>query len=195
MRWCGAAETAKKALAAVRIEVTESAGSVRVVTRTPRNGESFLDMLFGDNIDHNVDYQVSVPARTKLTVDDTNGDVSITAVSGEFNLETTNGRIELTGCSQVDAETTNGRIRAELSSVTGPLRLETTNGSVTLVVPPSFNGVLNAATTNGSIETDLPVTTRGARDNSLEGTIGSGGLEVRLRTTKGGIEVRSTGRR
>ncbi len=66
---------------------------------------------------------------------------------------------------------------------------------MTLVVPPSFNGVLNAATTNGSIETDLPVTTRGARDNSLEGTIGSGGLEVRLRTTNGGIEVRSTGRR
>jgi hypothetical protein len=45
--------------------------------------------------------------------------------------------------------------------------------------------------TNGSINTtDLGLTTTEQSRRKLEGTIGGGGLQVRLSTTNGGITVR-----
>ena len=92
----------------------------------------------------------------------------------------------------IDAETTNGGIKAELAEVTPGknLRLETTNGRISVTVPKSLAVRIDASTTNGSINTDLPVTTSEVRSHALRGTINGGGsAELRLRTTNGSIMI------
>jgi DUF4097 and DUF4098 domain-containing protein YvlB len=104
----------------------------------------------------------------------------------------TNGHIELVRCAgDLDAETTNGAIRAELAEVNPGkgIRLETTNGRITIALPKSIAARVDASTTNGSIKTDLPVTTTEVRRNTLRGTINGGGGELKLRTTNGSITI------
>jgi DUF4097 and DUF4098 domain-containing protein YvlB len=96
----------------------------------------------------------------------------------------------------LDASTTNGSINAELTSVTRGhrLRFETTNGRISVALPASLAVDVDADTTNGSIRSDLPVATTRISRNSLRGTINGGGTPLELRTTNGGIEIRTTGK-
>lgn len=188
-------DEAKKAFAALRVEMTPRNGGLEIVTRHPKSNLDFLDHLFGKNVSSKVTYDVRVPSTMNVVVDNTNGRIEVTGVTGEFDVETTNGRIEVTRCSgSIDASTTNGRINAELSGVTKgkSLSLETTNGRISLTVPSNVAADIDAGTTNGKIHTDLPVATRHTDRNSLRGKINGGGTPVRLRTTNGSIEIRTT---
>ncbi|HEX9160706.1 MAG TPA: DUF4097 family beta strand repeat-containing protein [Thermoanaerobaculia bacterium] len=187
---------AREVLDKIGIDVRIADG-VSVVTRMPRRNDSgFFDFLFGNDGNASVEYDVTVPRSADLKVDNTNGAISVSDVSGRIELGTTNGRIEAVRCSgAVNASTTNGAIRAELLQVSAGkgMELETTNGSITLTVPPSFAATLEAETTNGSIRTDLPVTTRSFSRRELRGTLNGGGPNLSLHTTNGSIEIRSSG--
>ena len=93
----------------------------------------------------------------------------------------------------IDAETTNGHIRAELLDVTAgkPMHFETTNGGITVKVPRGFAASIDAANTNGSISTELPISTTATHRHTLRGTVNGGGPELRLRTTNGGISIQT----
>ncbi len=189
-----AGDAAKEAMAALKIEVTPSAGGLRVVTRYPKRGDGFFDWMFGEHLNAWVSYDVTVPRTMSLDLDNTNGAIEVSDVRGSHKIGTTNGHITLARCGgDVDAETTNGGIRAELLDVTPgkPVRLETTNGRISLTAPPTLAAQVDAATTNGSIDTDLPVTTTRVGRHSLHGTLNGGGPELRLRTTNGSIEIRA----
>jgi DUF4097 and DUF4098 domain-containing protein YvlB len=188
----------KQAMAELKIEVTPTAGGLKVVTRYPKRGDSgFLDWMFGNDVSASVTYDITVPRNMSLDIDDTNGAVEVSDVRGSHRIGTTNGHIRLERCGgAVDAETTNGGINAELLDVTPgkSVRLETTNGGIKLAAPPSLAAEIDAANTNGSINTEIPVSSTHVGRHSLRGTINGGGAEVRLRTTNGSIEIRSVGR-
>jgi DUF4097 and DUF4098 domain-containing protein YvlB len=173
-----------------------TADGVSIVTRTPRRSDSgFLDFLFGNGDNTSVEYDVTVPRSTDLKVENTNGSISVSDITGRIELSTTNGRIEAMRCSgTMNAGTTNGTIRAELLQVSAnrKMEFETTNGSITLTLPPTFAADLEADTTNGSIRTDLPVTTRSFSRRELRGTLNGGGTHLSLHTTNGSIEIRSS---
>ena len=86
----------------------------------------------------------------------------------------------------VDVSNTNGGIH--LTGVAGKHELETTNGKIEV---ERCSGSLDASTTNGSINSDLPVATTRTSSNSLRGTINGGGTSLRMRTTNGGITIKS----
>jgi DUF4097 and DUF4098 domain-containing protein YvlB len=186
-------DAAKRAFDALKIEPSVTADSVRINTNYPRQNEGLFDWIAGTNVSMNVEYEVTVPRATSLQVENTNGAIDISEVSGSHRISTTNGHIELIRCSgDVDAETTNGHIRAELAEVTAgkSLRLETTNGGITVQVPRAVAAHVDASTTNGSVKTDLPITTTEFKRTSLRGTINGGGnAELRLRTTNGSIHI------
>lgn len=179
------------------IDVRQGGDGISIVTRSPRNNNSgFLDMIFGNDGNTSVDYDVTVPRTTDLTVENTNGGITVSDITGSSDLGTTNGRIEAFRCSgTMSISTTNGAIKAELLQVSGskPMKFETTNGSISLTVPPSFAANIDAETTNGSIRTDLPVTTRSFSRRELRGTLNGGGASLELNTTNGSIEVKTTG--
>lgn len=192
----GDQETARRAMTQLTIEATPADGGARIITHAPESGSNgFLGFLFGDHVETNVTYDVTVPRTFDTNISNTNGAITLSDITGRLRAETTNGRIELARCAgTVEAETTNGAIRAELLSITPgrDLSLETTNGRISLAVPASLAANIDAETTNGSITTDLPVTTKNIDSNSLRGSVGGGGPRVRLRTTNGSIEIRTT---
>jgi len=87
-------DAAKKALAELRIEPTVSADGVKINTIYPRkNDGGFFDWLAGSNVSMNVQYEVTVPRSTNLTLDNTNGSIEVSDVYGSHRVETTNGHI------------------------------------------------------------------------------------------------------
>jgi hypothetical protein len=188
-------DTARQVMKALRIEVRQTARGVEVETIHPRKGEAgFIDFLFGTTANANVVYEISVPRSMQVAADNVNGSIEVNEVSGQIDLDTTNGKIVVNRCSgSVDASTTNGAISVELTSVEAgrEMSFETTNGRITLTVPPTLAADINAATTNGSVRSDLPLTTSRFSRTSIKGTLNGGGPEIRLRTTNGGIDIRS----
>jgi len=141
-----------------------------------------------------VSYRVSAPRRMDLSLESTNGGISVTDVSGNIQFETTNGGVHLTDVAgDVQGHTTNGGLHVELagSSWQGSgLDVSTTNGGVTLQVPDGYNGHLEAGTTNGGMSFDFPVTVQGRINRRVSVDLGSGGAPIRVRTTNGGVSVK-----
>ncbi|HYH09975.1 MAG TPA: DUF4097 family beta strand repeat-containing protein [Thermoanaerobaculia bacterium] len=192
-------DEAQKALKELRVEMTPRDGGLVVTTRYPRQGDasSIVDWLFGDHVQAQVRYELTVPRSMNVDVETVNGSIHVAGINGNHELETTNGKIEVARCAgSLDASTTNGAINAELTSVAKnqPLRFETTNGRIAVTLPSSLAVDVDAGTTNGSIHSDLPVSTTRISKNSLRGSINGGGTPLRMRTTNGGIEIRTVGR-
>lgn len=193
----GDRKDAQEAMKELRVDLQPRDGGLVVTTHYPREGEGiagFFDWITGDRIQASVIYELTVPRSMSLDIENTNGNIHLSDITGRLELDTTNGRIEATRCAgTIDASTTNGAIRAELVRVTPgqPNTLTTTNGRIVLAVPENLAAEVDAGTTNGAIKTDIPVTTRHAGENRLRGTINGGGALLKLRTTNGGIEIRT----
>ena len=187
----------REVLDKLSIDIRQNGEGLAIATHMPKKNDSgFLDFLFGNDGNASIDYDVTVPRTTDLKVENTNGSITASDVTGVIRLATTNGRITAERCTgSMNAGTTNGSIRAELLAVASgkSMKFETTNGSITLMVPASFAADIQAETTNGSIRTDLPVTTKSFSRRELRGTLNGGGAELGLYTTNGSIEVRSSG--
>ena len=186
-----------EALRALVVEIQPRNGGVPINTRHPKQdgSSSFFDWLLGDDIQAEVVYELTVPRNMNLDLRTVNGAIHLTGVDGRHELGTTNGRIEVARCAgSMDASTTNGSISAELIRVAKgqPLEFETTNGKIEVTVPRDLAVDVNASTTNGGIESDLPVATTRVSRNSLRGSINGGGTPLRLETTNGSIEIRTT---
>jgi DUF4097 and DUF4098 domain-containing protein YvlB len=189
-----------KAMKELRVEFQQRDGGLQITTHFPQHDHgigSLFDWILGDHVEAQVSYEITVPRTMNVDVRNTNGSIRVSDVSGKHELDTTNGRIEVTRCSgSLDASTTNGSIRAELTRVAKgqPMRFETTNGRIEIAVPPDLAVDVDAGTTNGSITTDLPVATTRLGRNSLRGAINGGGTTLRMRTTNGGIAIRTIGK-
>ena len=145
----------------------------------------------------------------------TNGSVKIIGCEGKLTVKTTNGRVELEEVSgNVGAKTSNGGISAGLAMIDGesefettngsldvriekgdsvPLTAHTTNGSIKVHLPSDFVANVEAKTTNGHIRSDLPITVAGKiSKTSLQGELNGGGPLMKLKTTNGNINIRSS---
>lgn len=184
----------------LRIDLQPSNGGLTIVTHYPKRGEgvgSLFSWILGDEVHAQVAFELMVPRTMNVDVTNTNGAIHLNDVSGSHVLDTTNGKIEVTRCAgSLKASTTNGAIHAELTRVSKgqPLRFETTNGRIEVELPSNLALDVDAGTTNGAIHTDLPITTTHVSRNSLRGTINGGGTSLRMRTTNGGIEIRTSGK-
>ncbi|HEY0158777.1 MAG TPA: DUF4097 family beta strand repeat-containing protein [Thermoanaerobaculia bacterium] len=188
----------KEALRELRVDMTPQNGGLVITTKYPKRGGdngSIFDWFTGDRIQAQVRYELTVPRSMSLDVENVNGAIHVTDVSGKHELETTNGRIEVARCAgSLEASTTNGGISAELTKVSQgqPLRFSTTNGRIEVELPSTLAVDVDAGTTNGSIDSDLPVATTKISRNSLRGTINGGGTPLHMRTTNGGISIKTS---
>ena len=190
----------QKAMSELRVEMQPRDGGLVITTHHPRHDHgvsSIFEWILNDHVEAQVRYDITVPRTMNVDVTNTNGSIRVTDVAGQHELDTTNGKIEVTRCSgSLDASTTNGAIHADLTRVAKgqPLRFETTNGRIEVTVPADLAVDVDAGTTNGSISTDLPVATTRLSRNSLRGSINGGGTPLRMRTTNGGIAIRTSGK-
>jgi DUF4097 and DUF4098 domain-containing protein YvlB len=189
----------KRVLDDLRVELQPKDGGLVITTHHPKETEGFsgfFSWLTGDRVSAEVTYDITVPRTMNVEAANVNGGIVVSDVTGKHELETVNGKIEVSRCAgSLDASTTNGSIHAELTKVTKgqPLHFETTNGRIEVQVPKDLAVDVDAGTTNGSISSDLPVSTNRFEKNSLRGTINGGGTPLKMRTTNGGIAIRSIG--
>jgi DUF4097 and DUF4098 domain-containing protein YvlB len=188
-------DAARDAMKALTIAMSQPNGGLAIDTKYPKHSDGIFEWIAGTSVNMSVTYEVMVPRTMDLRIDNTNGAIEASEVTGSHKIETTNGRITLARCAgDLDAETTNGTIEAELTSVTAGrrIRLETTNGGIHARLPRTLAARIDAANTNGSIDSDLPVAVSGSHDkHELRGTLNGGGPELHLRTTNGSIHIQA----
>lgn len=130
----------------------------------------------------------SLNARTSggsIVVRNFSGDTKVETSGGALNLENIRGR--LTG------ETSGGSISATIPTpLPGDIKLETSAGRIEVAVPPDAGLDVNAETNEGSVTSDLPMITKRAGREGLQGTINGGGKSLVLRTGAGNIVIKST---
>jgi len=142
-------------------------------------------------VSRRVNYTVRVPRSLAVTVESSNGKITVTGLNGALSASATNGQIigtDLSGSAR--ATTTNGEVELTMAAVTGDITAETTNGLVTLTLPRATNATLSAQVTNGGIShenLDLQITETSRR--RLDGRLGTGGPSIRVETTNGAIRI------
>lgn len=189
----GSRERAEEALERLEVRVDRDGDRLSIRTRRPEDMSGFFSWLFGQHVQANISYTVSVPRRTDVEVDTVNGKIYVRGVAGEVEADTTNGGIEVVDVrGSVDAGTTNGGIHVALAAVDDgrSMRFSTTNGAIRLTLPRSARVSLDASTTNGGIDLDdLPADIRSHSRRHLRAEVNGGGPEIRLTTTNGGIKI------
>ena len=140
-----------------------------------------------------VRFTVHLPRGVKVDVSTMNGEVAIEGAAAPVVANTLNGRILVhTSVGPVRANTVNGSIEAAMDALTGgDIELGTVNGGVTVVLPSGLNAVVDASTVNGRVETDFSLAVSGRiSPRHMRGTIGSGGMTLKLSTVNGSVTIR-----
>jgi len=143
-----------------------------------------------------VTFDVYVPRHTDLSLETTNGPLSVEDVSGTMDLRAENGPVSLSGVGgDVTARVQNGPLEVELSGSRwdgAGLDAEAQNGPVELAIPERYNARLETGTVNGPMDVAFPltVTVQGHLTNRIQTTLGQGGAPVRVVTTNGPLTIR-----
>ena len=173
-----------------KIRINEKITHDRIVVETERIG----GLMIGASME--VRYHVKAPKGAAVTVQTTNGGISIEGFSSRTDAITTNGSI--TGArlaGTIHARTTNGNVRIEVAPA-GAERVDvsTTNGGVRLTLPETAKASLVASCTNGGIDVSgLKFEVQEQSRHRLEGKLNGGGPPIELHTINGGIHVRGAG--
>ena len=207
---------ARTILDAIRIDVAERGGNVRVLTLYPGGGG--VRTAQGNRVSAVVDYTVVLPPNANVVLRSVSGDLRLQNVSGDvFELDTVSGNVvvqELRGrmldLHSVSGDMTLQNIAAERALIestagnldyagtlarTGLYRFLNHSGNIRLTPrgAPGFD--LDATTIRGALRSDFelrllvpPGSARPAR-RALKGKVGDAGAAVTARTFSGDIVI------
>lgn len=170
----------------------EIANSIRIepnLERVEANGPGGMQNREG----WSVSYRLMVPRGLNVSLQTSNGGITIRELESKIAFRTTNGGVKLIGVGgDVRGRTTNGGVDVDLD---GPawngegLDVETSNGGVKISLPEQYSARLETSTNNGGLNIDYPGVTYNRRDRDISLQIGSGGAPIRVRTDNGGVRV------
>jgi hypothetical protein len=144
-----------------------------------------------------VSYEIFVPRQSNLSLHTHNGGISIMDVRGRISFEAQNGGVALKRIGgNVTGETTNGGLAVELTGSNWEgegLNVKTTNGGLAVSVPENYSAHLETGTVNGGfvVSPSIAEVTRETKRLSLN--LGSGGSNLRIYTTNGGVSIKRRG--
>lgn len=130
-----------------------------------------------------------------VTVHTGDGSVDADNVSGALDVSTGDGSVSISGAPKtLKARTGDGSVNVKVTgAVAGPTEdwdISTGDGGITVNLPSGFNAQLDAHTGDGSISADdFGLRPTGEDKNNLQGTLGSGGRTLRIRSGDGSIHV------
>jgi DUF4097 and DUF4098 domain-containing protein YvlB len=178
--------------AATQAEADSLASQVRVTTAGGRIRAEGPET--SDNAHWNVGYEIFVPRQSNLSLQARNGGISISDVRGQINFEAKNGGVSLKRLGgNVKGETVNGGLSVELTGGNWEgegLNVKTTNGGLSVSVPDNYSAHLEMGTVNGGlvVNSSIAEVARGTKQVSLN--LGSGGTNLRIHTTNGGVSIK-----
>jgi hypothetical protein len=160
------------------------------------HSHSHHDGWHEDN-DVTVEFTVRLPDGVKAGASTVNGSVDVSGATEEVTASSVNGHVEAeTRGGPVQARSVNGSVEAVMHAVTSATKLEysSVNGSVHVTLPADLKADVELSTTNGSVRSDFPITIFGSLEaRHMRGTIGGGGIALRIDTVNGSIELRKGG--
>lgn len=143
-----------------------------------------------------LDYEIFAPHTSDLTMTAQNGGIHVANVRGKLQFHTVNGGVHLDQVNgDVQGETTNGGVHISLAGDRWDgkgMDVKTTNGGITLQTSAQFSAHVEASAENGGISRDGGSMVRAHSGRTATFDLGSGGPNVHLVTTNGGIKI-STG--
>ncbi len=169
------------------VTIAETATPDRVELDSTTHGIEFALQM-----SHRVDYEIKVPRSLNVTINTTNGEISVEGVAGLLTVDATNGEITASGLANgADVSSVNGRIGLEFTKLgDAGVRCKTTNGQIVVTIPVASKATLAARVVNGVIQTEnLAVQATETSRRRLDATVGGGGPEIRLEATNGEIRV------
>jgi len=185
---------AERMMERVEILVEQINDKLKIEPDYPEShGGGFWDWVFGSQNPPVVNFIIKVPRATNLTVESTNGQVTVFEIFGNADIGTVNGNINLEKMKgAVDAQTVNGSITVESIQFerNDDIDLNTTNGTIELLLPAEVKADIKASTVNGSIDTDFPLSVKGKiLSKQIHGEINGGGGRIDLTTVNGSILI------
>ena len=141
-----------------------------------------------------VSYEIFAPRQSNLSLRTHNGGISIADISGRINFEAQNGGVSLRRLGgNVTGATTNGGLAVELTGGTWEgegLNVKTTNGGLSVTVPDNYSAHLETGTVNGNLAVSPSIAEVTREMKRLSVNLGSGGTNLRIYTTNGGVAIK-----
>lgn len=156
---------AEASLRELEVRIDQLGAEIFVETIQPKDtqGRNFI-----------VDYQISVPKDMEVMLDNINGNIYLSNLSGSNLVDLVNGTIE-------------GRLSLPPNGI---IDLSTVNGTLDLDIPTDTSAVVTANIVNGSISVhNLSLRNSRSTKTSLRGTLGSGLGTIELAAVNGTIDV------
>lgn len=179
----------------VKIEVVNTADSVRIKTKYP-------DQTFNErgsrryNNPASIEYTLTIPRKAHLdSAELVNGSLDIEGAEGDVKAACVNGRIKANGLmGEVRLSTVNGGVEATIVRLddTKGVSLNSVNGTIVLIIPANASAQVKANTVHGAITNDFGLQVNDGEyvGHDLSGQIGSGGPRVRLSNVNGPISIK-----
>lgn len=167
-----------------------SSGSIRILGVEAVEGE-FNDIrvhassgsIVLKDIEANIDAETS---SGNISIDNSQGNISASCSSGDIKILGAQGAVE-------SIRTSSGRIYVEFEEVdedASQMSLQSSSGDISLFLPADIDAEVDIRTNSGRISTDFRITVEGFEKNELQGTIGAGGILIRLRAISGDVSLR-----
>jgi DUF4097 and DUF4098 domain-containing protein YvlB len=146
------------------------------------------------NAHWDVSYEIFVPRQTDLSLQTHNGGIGISDVRGRISFEALNGGVALKRLGgDVTGHTVNGGLSVELTGSNWDgegLNVKTTNGGLSVTVPDNYSAHLETGTVNGHLAVHPSIAEVARETKTLSLNLGSGGTNLRIYTTNGGVSIK-----
>jgi DUF4097 and DUF4098 domain-containing protein YvlB len=153
----------------IKLEITQSGNTIDV------DANHRLVERRNDNVVE-TDFDIQVPARTRLDIKTFSAPVTVTNVSES---------------QKIDGFSSDIRIEASQWGDGNNLDINTFSGDVHLRLPDSARGELDFNSFSGRFESDLPVTLTNSSRRNFRGALNGGGSgDFRLKTFSGSVSIR-----
>ena len=162
-----------------------------------------------------IDLVISVPTHTNLHLRAINdGDILVTGVNGEFDVDDINGPVTLNNVSgSAVAHALNGKVLATFVHVNQkPMAFSSLNGDIDVTFPADLKANVSIKSDRGDVFSDFDVQLQATAprevvedsrghggkyrvriDKTVHGTISGGGPEIQFTNFQGGIYIRKAG--
>jgi DUF4097 and DUF4098 domain-containing protein YvlB len=180
-----------------KIEVTNTADSVRIKTMYPERDQTFSDNERRRyNNPATIEYTLTIPRKARLdSAELVNGSLEIEGLEGDVRAACVNGHIKASGLTgDVKLSTVNGGVEASMTRLdeSKAVSLNSVNGTIVLNIPANGSAQIRANTVHGAITNDFGLQVNDGQyvGHDLSGQIGSGGPRVHLSNVNGPISIK-----
>jgi len=159
------------------ITASKTNGGVEVRGQSSRSKTSFWKT---GNLD--IQYTIKVPREYSLNVNTSGGDITVKAVKGRIEGETSGGNLKLTDLEgSVSLGTSGGEIQAQ--NISGDLKAETSGGNIRI---SNVRGSVDVSTSGGNIAL-------GEIDGNVKAETSGGDVTVHVQNNHQGIMAETSG--